>query len=87
MPAFTRTIGIDYSDAETPISGLNGFRVYLGEGASPLAEVGPPLRSARMYWSGAGDGMARGGLNGLRMIAWVRVIRGRDASSARPRQA
>lgn len=31
MPAFTRTIGIDYSGAETPTASLKGLRVYLAE--------------------------------------------------------
>jgi hypothetical protein len=28
MPTFTRTIGIDYSDAQTPTASLKGLRVY-----------------------------------------------------------
>jgi hypothetical protein len=28
-PAFVRTIGIDYSGAETPTASLKGLRVYL----------------------------------------------------------
>ena len=31
MPAFARTIGIDYSGAETPTASLKGLRVYLAE--------------------------------------------------------
>jgi hypothetical protein len=27
MPGFVRTIGIDYSGAETPTAGLKGFRM------------------------------------------------------------
>ena len=50
---FARTIGIDYSGAETPTAGLKGLRVYLAErGRHPL-EVPPPL-SARKYWSRRG---------------------------------
>jgi hypothetical protein len=30
-----RTIGIDYSGAERPTSGLKGLRVYLSEGEAP----------------------------------------------------
>jgi len=32
MPAFARTIGIDYSGAETPSASVKGLRVYLAEG-------------------------------------------------------
>ena len=50
-PAFARTIGIDYSGAETPTSSLKGLRVYLAE-ASPV-EV-PPPSSSRKYWTRKG---------------------------------
>jgi hypothetical protein len=53
MPAFARTIGIDYSGAETPTASLKGLRVYLAEGAAPPAEV-PPPPSARKYWTRRG---------------------------------
>lgn len=43
MPAFTRHIGIDYSGAQTPTSGLKGLRVYLAEGEAPP--------SAKKYWT------------------------------------
>jgi hypothetical protein len=39
---FQRTIGIDYSGAETADSSLKGLRVYLTQGGSPAAEIGPP---------------------------------------------
>jgi hypothetical protein len=35
MHAFTRTIGIDYSGAQTPADSLSGLRIYLAEGDSP----------------------------------------------------
>lgn len=53
MPAFARTIGIDYSGAETPTASLKGLRVYLAEGGDPPAEV-PPPPSPRKYWTRKG---------------------------------
>jgi hypothetical protein len=32
MPVFARTIGIDYTGAETPTASLKGLRVCLAEG-------------------------------------------------------
>jgi hypothetical protein len=52
-PAFARTIGIDYSGAETPTASLKGLRVYLAEGDAPPVEV-PPPQSSRKYWSRKG---------------------------------
>jgi hypothetical protein len=51
MPAFARTIGIDYSGAETPNASLKGLRVYLAEHDVPV-EVSPP--SLRRYWTRKG---------------------------------
>ena len=42
MPAFVRTIGIDYSGAETPTASLKGLRIYMAEGDVSPAEVSPP---------------------------------------------
>ncbi|WP_376800523.1 hypothetical protein, partial [Candidatus Raskinella chloraquaticus] len=53
MPAFARTIGIDYSGAETPTASLKGLRVYMTEGDAPPAEV-PPPPSAKKYWTRRG---------------------------------
>ena len=53
MPAFARHIGIDYSGAETPTSGLKGLRIYLAEGEAPPLEV-PPPPSAKKYWTRRG---------------------------------
>jgi hypothetical protein len=53
MFAFQRTIGIDYSGAETPTASLKGLRVYLAEGgASPIEVLPPP--SPRKYWTRKG---------------------------------
>jgi hypothetical protein len=52
MPAFSRTIGIDYSGAEVPTSSLPGLRIYLAEGGEPV-EV-PPPPSPKKYWSRRG---------------------------------
>ena len=53
MPAFVRTIGIDYSGAETPTASLKGLRVYMAEGDASPAEVQPPP-SPRKYWTRRG---------------------------------
>lgn len=53
LPAFARHIGIDYSGAETPTSGLKGLRVYVAEGVVPPAEVLPPS-SKKRYWTRRG---------------------------------
>jgi hypothetical protein len=53
MSAFARTIGIDYSGAQTPTASLKGLRVYLAEGDGPPAEVAPPP-SPRKYWTRKG---------------------------------
>lgn len=50
MPAFARTIGIDYSGAETPTAGLKGLRVYLATSDAPPVEV-PPPPSPRNCWT------------------------------------
>ncbi|HEY5793717.1 MAG TPA: hypothetical protein VIU82_01785 [Bosea sp. (in: a-proteobacteria)] len=50
MPAFFRTIGIDYSGAETPTASLKGLRVYVANGDGDPVEVQPPP-SQRKYWS------------------------------------
>ena len=50
MPAFARTIGIDYSGAETPTASLKGLCVYLAEGDAPPVEV-PPPPSLKKYWT------------------------------------
>lgn len=53
MPAFARTIGIDYSGAETPTASLKGLRVYLAEAGELPVEVSPPP-SQRKYWTRKG---------------------------------
>jgi hypothetical protein len=52
-PTFARTIGIDYSGAETPTASLKGLRVYLAEGGGHPVEVLPPP-SPRKYWTRKG---------------------------------
>jgi len=51
--AFARTIGIDYSGAQTPTASLKGLRVYLAEGDAAPIEV-PPPPSPRKYWTRKG---------------------------------
>ena len=53
MAIFARTIGIDYSGAQTPTASLKGLRVYLAEGDGPPAEVQPPP-SPRKFWTRKG---------------------------------
>ncbi|HEC90954.1 MAG TPA: hypothetical protein ENI55_04740 [Alphaproteobacteria bacterium] len=53
MTMFARTIGIDYSGAQTPIASLKGLRVYLAENGEPPVEVFPPP-SPRKYWTRKG---------------------------------
>ncbi|MEG9862248.1 MAG: hypothetical protein V6Z81_07070 [Parvularculales bacterium] len=53
MSLFSRTIGIDYSGAKTPISSLNGLRVYKAENGNSPTEVYPPP-SPRKYWTRKG---------------------------------
>ena len=53
MAIFARTIGIDYSGAQTPTVSLKGLRVYLAAGDGPPAEV-HPLPSPRKYWTRKG---------------------------------
>lgn len=47
---FDRYIGIDYSGAEVPNSGLKGIRVYMADPANPPLEA-PPPPSLRKYWT------------------------------------
>ncbi|MFZ4686244.1 MAG: hypothetical protein ACOYMK_11550, partial [Hyphomonadaceae bacterium] len=53
MPVFARTIGIDYSGAQTPTMSLKGLRVYTTEGNATPVEV-PPPPSAKKYWTRRG---------------------------------
>jgi hypothetical protein len=53
MRAFARTIGVDYSGAETPTTSLKGLRVYMAEHDSPPVEI-PPPPSPRKYWTRKG---------------------------------
>ncbi len=53
MPEFARTIGIDYSGAQTPTASLKGIRVYMAEGGAPAMEISPPP-SFRKYWTRRG---------------------------------
>jgi hypothetical protein len=50
---FARTIGIDYSGAQTPTASLKGLRVYMAEGDATPFEVSPPP-SPRKYWTRRG---------------------------------
>jgi hypothetical protein len=52
-PHFDRFIGIDYSGAQTPTSGLKGLRVYEADRLAASHEV-PPPPSPRRYWTRKG---------------------------------
>jgi hypothetical protein len=47
---FARTIGIDYSGAETADSGLKGLRVYMAEAGGLAHEIRPPAGPKR-HWT------------------------------------
>lgn len=49
-PRFRRTIGIDYSGADTAEAALKGLRVYQTLGDGPVEEVLPPQGRSR-YWT------------------------------------
>ncbi len=53
MTCFVRTIGIDYSGAETTTASLKGLRVYLTENNRAPEEVLPPP-GPRKYWTRKG---------------------------------
>lgn len=53
MARFMRYIGIDYSGAATPTSGLKGLRVYLATAKKSAVEVLPPVGGSK-YWSRRG---------------------------------
>jgi hypothetical protein len=52
MTAFVRTIGIDYSGAQTPEDGLTGLRIYLASDDARPVEVVPA--NLKRYWSRCG---------------------------------
>lgn len=53
MARFERYIGIDYSGAATPTTGLKGLRVYLATAQERATEVFAP-RGGSQYWSRRG---------------------------------
>ena len=90
MPAFARTIGIDYSGAETPTASLKGLRVYLAEGDAPPVEVPPPPIAAqildpqghrRMAGGTAGRGCAHAGRHRPRLFVPAALFRGASADA------
>lgn len=48
-PLFSRYIGIDYSGAATPRTGLSGLRVYMAMGSQPAREVLPSKLHTRRW--------------------------------------
>ncbi len=52
-PSFSRYIGIDYSGAKTPDSGLKGLRVYEANRETEPGEV-QPLKGPYKYWTRRG---------------------------------
>lgn len=53
MASFVRTIGVDYSGAQTPTASLKGLRIYMADGDASPVEVQPPP-SPRKYWTRKG---------------------------------
>lgn len=51
--AFDRYIGVDYSGADTPATGLRGLRAYMATQAAEAAEVPPPA-GGRKHWTRRG---------------------------------
>lgn len=49
-PQFERYIGIDYSGAQTPSSGLKGLRVYMATSEGEATEV-MSAPSPKRYWT------------------------------------
>jgi hypothetical protein len=52
-PAFERYVGIDYSGAQTPASGLKALLVYVTDRLTTPQEIEPPP-SPRKYWTRRG---------------------------------
>jgi len=50
LTRFNHYIGVDYSGAETPISGPKGLRVFEADRLTEPHEV-KPLTSPRKYWT------------------------------------
>lgn len=49
IPSFSRFVGIDYSGAQTPDSGLQGLRIYMADRKSLPQEVVPPPGSKKKW--------------------------------------
>jgi hypothetical protein len=52
-PRFARYIGIDYSGAQTPTSGLRGLRIFIAIGDDAPVEVIPPP-GPKLHWTRRG---------------------------------
>jgi hypothetical protein len=52
-PSFSCYVGIDYSGARTPTTGLTGLRVYLAGRKSLPLEISPPAGRS-WYWTWRG---------------------------------
>lgn len=48
---FQRYIGVDYSGARTPVSGLTGLRVYVATAGAAAVEVVPPPGGTPRHWT------------------------------------
>ncbi len=69
---FQRTIGIDYSGAETADASLKGLRAYMTEAGGPTVEVLPP-KGPKRYWTrrGLADWLAARLGDGVPTIAGI----------------
>ncbi len=54
MPRFARYLGVDYSGAEAPNSGLKGLRVFTTDGSGQPADEMRPPPSHRKHWTRQG---------------------------------
>lgn len=53
VAGFSRFLGIDYSGARTPVSGLPGIRIYRAENGGAPVEVRPPVARPK-HWTRRG---------------------------------
>ena len=72
MSTFTRTVGINYSGAQTPTASLSGLRAYAAEANTAPIKI-PPPPSPRMYWTckGLAEWLVEHLVKGVPMLARI----------------
>lgn len=78
MPIFTRTIGIDYSVAETPTASLKGLRVYMADGDRLPLEV-PPRRARAWTRKGIAEWLVERLAEDVPTLVGIRTVMSRDS--------